>query len=246
MKSCPGNTPDVRATSASDSSLDSSPSVVPQPHQDRFSVGIDASLRSDSPVSYSAVSYCVNAWSTAPVGCCEKPTRSPVLACCVRRWIRGRGRDRAPAAHLRTPDGSATGFQDVSVEVTPRAEPEIDPMGRAMRVPQGFRWTVRDGAEEVAVLDGTVDTPLRYGHGRGYVGAYSFDGTSGAGRSRGLGTSDGSTAKTANVCCRGPRETSADLPRRRRPAHPVRTGVRPLPDLRTGAAGRRESASRQA
>ncbi|MGK4590809.1 DUF6670 family protein [Amycolatopsis sp. w19] len=78
-------------------------------------------------------------------------------------------------AHVRTLGGSATVFQDVSVEVTPREEPEIDPQGRAMRVPRAFRWTVRDGDEEVAVLDGTVDTPLRYGHGRGYVGAYSFE-----------------------------------------------------------------------
>lgn len=91
--------------------------------------------------------------------------------------VRAAGATACKLAHLRVLDGETTVYQEVSFEVTPRAEPEIDPVGRAMRVPRGFRWTVRDGAEEIAVLDGTVDTPLRYGHGRGYVGAYSFKGT---------------------------------------------------------------------
>ncbi|RSN40235.1 hypothetical protein DMC64_35550 [Amycolatopsis sp. WAC 04197] len=90
--------------------------------------------------------------------------------------VRAAGATACRLAHLRSLDEAATVFQDVSVEVTPREEPEIDPQGRAMRVPRAFRWTVRDGDEQVAMLDGTVETPLRYGHGRGYVGAYSFEG----------------------------------------------------------------------
>jgi hypothetical protein len=45
-----------------------------------------------------------------------------------------------------------------------------------MRVPQRFRWTVRDGGDELAVIEATPDSTLRYGHGRGYVGAYSYHG----------------------------------------------------------------------
>lgn len=30
--------------------------------------------------------------------------------------------------------------------------------------------------EPLLALDCTVDTPMRYGHGRGYVGAYTYSG----------------------------------------------------------------------
>ncbi|AKC37301.1 Uncharacterised protein [Mycolicibacterium phlei] len=50
----------------------------------------------------------------------------------------------------------------------------IDEQGRSMRLPCRLNWTVRD--DHVLTVDGLVDSPLRYGHGRGYAGAYSYTG----------------------------------------------------------------------
>lgn len=90
--------------------------------------------------------------------------------------VRAAGATACRLAYLRTLDGAAAVFRDVRVEVEHRAEPEVDPRGREMRVPDRFRWTVRDGAEEVVAVEAVVDSPLRYGHGRGYVGAYTYSG----------------------------------------------------------------------
>jgi hypothetical protein len=66
---------------------------------------------------------------------------------------------------------------DVKFEVVEyQPKPAVDPRGRTMRVPQQIRWTVCDGAAEVVSFEATLDSPLRYGHGRGYVGAYTYDG----------------------------------------------------------------------
>ena len=46
-----------------------------------------------------------------------------------------------------------------------------------MTVPVLVKWTVRDGDDEILTIDGSVDSELRYGHGRGYVGAYTYIGT---------------------------------------------------------------------
>jgi len=90
--------------------------------------------------------------------------------------VRAAGATACRLAHLRTVDGDAAVFQDVQVAVTHRAEPEVDPQGREMRVPDRFRWVVRDGGDVLVSLEAIVDSPLRYGHGRGYVGAYSYSG----------------------------------------------------------------------
>jgi hypothetical protein len=54
----------------------------------------------------------------------------------------------------------------------------ISPDGRAMRVPQRFRWIAHDeyGALRLE-LEGRVDTPFTYGLGSGYVGGYAYAGT---------------------------------------------------------------------
>nr|WP_020665120.1 DUF6670 family protein [Amycolatopsis benzoatilytica] len=88
--------------------------------------------------------------------------------------VRAPGATACRLAYLRTLDGDAVVFQDVRLEVVRRAEPEVDPRGREMRVPDRFRWIVRDGAEEIVSLETTLDSPRRYGHGRGYVGAYTY------------------------------------------------------------------------
>lgn len=91
--------------------------------------------------------------------------------------VRAAGATAARLAHLRTLDGAAEVFEDVAFEVLAyQDEPAVDPWGRRMRVPTRMRWTVRDGGAEVVALDAEVDSPLRHGHGRGYVAAYTYTG----------------------------------------------------------------------
>lgn len=90
--------------------------------------------------------------------------------------VRAAGATACRLAHLRTRDGTTHVFSDVSFEVLDYGDEQLDPIGRAMRVPARMRWTVRDGGDEPIRLEATVDTPWRWGHGRGYVGAYSFTG----------------------------------------------------------------------
>ncbi|WP_234974284.1 DUF6670 family protein [Williamsia sterculiae] len=48
----------------------------------------------------------------------------------------------------------------------------VDPVGRRMRIPHEIEWYVPGYGH----IHGFVDSPLRYGHGLGYVGCYSFTG----------------------------------------------------------------------
>ncbi len=50
--------------------------------------------------------------------------------------------------------------------------PGVDPAGRRMRLPRTLEWTIPGHGH----IRGTVDSPMRYGHGLGYVGCYSFQG----------------------------------------------------------------------
>ncbi|GAA4395789.1 DUF6670 family protein [Tsukamurella soli] len=90
--------------------------------------------------------------------------------------VRARGRIACRLAHLRVLGGETEVFQDVTMDVVEYAEPLVDERGREMRVPARLRWRVCDGDATVLTLDGVVDSPLRYGHGRGYVGAYTYTG----------------------------------------------------------------------
>lgn len=88
--------------------------------------------------------------------------------------VRAAGATAAKMAHLRTLDGGAEAFEDVEFEVLAyQDEPAVDRWGRRMRVPARMRWTVPG----MLALEADVDSPLRDGHGRGYVGAYSYTGT---------------------------------------------------------------------
>ncbi|MBF6215455.1 hypothetical protein IU433_30345 [Nocardia puris] len=92
--------------------------------------------------------------------------------------VRAAGAVACRLAYLRTIGGSARVFEDVTFEVLAhRDEPAVDELGRQMRVPARMRWTVRDGGADLLALEAEVDTPLRWGHGRGYVGAYSYSGS---------------------------------------------------------------------
>ncbi|WP_019201151.1 DUF6670 family protein [Tsukamurella sp. 1534] len=89
--------------------------------------------------------------------------------------VRARGRIACRLAHVRTLGRPAEVYDDVRLDVLESRE-VTDDRGRVMTVPVHFRWTVRDGAEDVLALEGYADSTLRYGHGRGYVGAYTYAG----------------------------------------------------------------------
>ncbi len=74
-------------------------------------------------------------------------------------------------AHLRHRDGRAEVYDDVRFEVTGWDE-RTDPHGRAMRVPNRLRWDVPG----LVTFEAEVDAPYRFGHGRGYVSAYTYAG----------------------------------------------------------------------
>ncbi|NMO03579.1 hypothetical protein HH308_20390 [Gordonia sp. TBRC 11910] len=90
--------------------------------------------------------------------------------------VQARGRVACRLAHLRTVGGAAQVFDDVRFEVLESGAESVDVRGRRMSMPLRFRWTVRDRGAVLLMLDATVDAPWRYGHGRGYVGAYSYVG----------------------------------------------------------------------
>ncbi|CAJ1496757.1 hypothetical protein MU0083_001501 [[Mycobacterium] kokjensenii] len=90
--------------------------------------------------------------------------------------VRAAGATACRLAQVRYLDRPAEVFDDVRFKVIEYADPQVDPMGRSMRVPRRLRWDILHYGREIASITGTVDSPLRFGHGRGYVGAYSYTG----------------------------------------------------------------------
>lgn len=87
------------------------------------------------------------------------------------------GRPIITAAYLRSNDSYSRTLRDASFEVLEyQPEPARAPDGKLMRLPQVFRWRVRDAGRVVLDLTGTVDTPMTYGLGSGYVGGYRYEG----------------------------------------------------------------------
>lgn len=79
--------------------------------------------------------------------------------------------------HERRLDGSSAMFPDLELTVLEyAAEPAIAPDGVRMRLPSRLLWRVRDKGRVVLELHATVDTPLTYGLGSGYVGGYRAEG----------------------------------------------------------------------
>lgn len=80
-------------------------------------------------------------------------------------------------AHLRTLDGNgAWVFEKTELEVVEYADKRlVDGQGRRIRVPKKMRWTVdEDDGRNLPRLEAIVDAPFRYGHGQGYMSAYTF------------------------------------------------------------------------
>lgn len=91
--------------------------------------------------------------------------------------VRAAGVTACRLAHVRSLDGTATVYDDVTADVTEyEPVPAVDPQGRKMRLPKQFRWTIRDNGRVLARITAGADSTPRYGHGRGYVGAYRYIG----------------------------------------------------------------------
>ncbi|WP_156750571.1 DUF6670 family protein [Mycobacterium sp. 852013-50091_SCH5140682] len=92
--------------------------------------------------------------------------------------VRARGRIACRLAHLRILGKTSEIYTNTRMDILDyRQAPLIDERGRTMDMPERFRWTVTDDAgAPVLTLDCAVDAPWRYGHGRGYVSAYTFEG----------------------------------------------------------------------
>lgn len=99
--------------------------------------------------------------------------------------VTGAGATLCELAYLRTlgggPDGARV-FAKTALEVVQYADKRlVDEQGRGMRVPKKMRWTVEDdGGGKVLTLEADVDAPFRFGHGQGYVSAYTFSCTWGS------------------------------------------------------------------
>lgn len=67
---------------------------------------------------------------------------------------------------------------DVHFRVTStQARPAVGPDGHAMWLPETFAWRVRDRrGRTLFAIDATVDTPMLFGIGTGYVGGYRWEG----------------------------------------------------------------------
>lgn len=58
-----------------------------------------------------------------------------------------------------------------------QARPAVAPDGSEMRLPETFAWRVRDRrGRNLFAIDATVDTPMLFGIGTGYVGGYRWEG----------------------------------------------------------------------
>lgn len=92
--------------------------------------------------------------------------------------VRSLGQTAFKGMHVRTLDGKAEVYaQDVVFEVLEyQNELAVAPDGRTMRLPKLFSWTVRDAGETVLDIRCMIDSPWRFGHGRGYVACYHFEG----------------------------------------------------------------------
>lgn len=91
--------------------------------------------------------------------------------------VRAAGVTACKLAHLRTDGGAARVLDEVTFDVLEYADRmQVDPRGREMRVPRALRWRVRDRGVTVIELEAEIDSDWRYGHGRGYVGAYTYRG----------------------------------------------------------------------
>ncbi len=104
--------------------------------------------------------------------------------------VRSLGLTGFKGMHVRTLGGSTeVHAEDADFQVQEYlADPAIAPDGRSMRLPRRFSWRVR-ASDGTTLLDirCQIDSPWRYGHGRGYVSCYRFEGEFRGQRHEGMG-----------------------------------------------------------
>ncbi|GAC57723.1 hypothetical protein GOHSU_24_00120 [Gordonia hirsuta DSM 44140 = NBRC 16056] len=102
----------------------------------------------------------------------ELDERTQLLLTCVSV----RGAVACLLVHIRVLGESTRVLDEVTFEVGEYADDLVDEWGRPMRMPAHMRWIARQDGREVLRLDAVPDSTWRFGHGRGYVGAYSYAG----------------------------------------------------------------------
>ena len=92
--------------------------------------------------------------------------------------VRSLGRTAFKGVHVRTRGGEASiHVEDVSLEVIEyQPDMAVAPDGNTMRLPLRFRWRVGRQDAEVLDIECRIASAWRFGHGRGYVSSYVFEG----------------------------------------------------------------------
>lgn len=81
------------------------------------------------------------------------------------------------AAYLRSCDAYSTTYRETEFTVLEYQNDLLTaPDGVQMRIPRVFRWDISDGGAQLMTLTCTVDTPMTYGLGSGYVGGFYYEG----------------------------------------------------------------------
>ncbi|AOJ72513.1 MULTISPECIES: DUF6670 family protein [Burkholderia] len=94
--------------------------------------------------------------------------------------VRVLGEKAFKGIHLRALDGTAEIHERGVAFVVDEYRDALatSPDGKRMRLPHRLSWTARDDAGRPWLeLHGTIDSPWRFGHGRGYVASYRFEGS---------------------------------------------------------------------
>lgn len=89
--------------------------------------------------------------------------------------------NQSPAAytvHIRHLNQPAEVYTQVSFKISKYQDTaQFSPQGHAMPVPDTFTWQARDDHNNLVLsIEATVDSPYHYGHGKGYVSHYAFQG----------------------------------------------------------------------
>jgi hypothetical protein len=88
------------------------------------------------------------------------------------------GKPAAYTLHIRHTDQSAEIYTQVEFKVISHdIDDYVAPDGHKMRLPRLFSWTAyNDDDQKILDITAEIDSPYRYGHGRGYASAYNFTG----------------------------------------------------------------------
>ena len=88
------------------------------------------------------------------------------------------GQPCAYTVHVRYTNQTAEIYNNVEFKIINyQAQPHLSPNGKKMRLPQTFSWIAKNQqGQKILEICAEIDSPFRYGHGVGYVSAYTFTG----------------------------------------------------------------------